>query len=65
MAGRAPGGLARVARRLLAFSAVGISRPARRPNDSAHRHGPHQNHDQDGDQDQHADTHRVPAAAAR
>ena len=30
MAGRAPGRLARVARQLLAFNAVGISRPASR-----------------------------------
>jgi hypothetical protein len=43
MAGRAPGPLARAARRLLAFSAVGISSPARRPADGYHRreHRPH------------------------
>jgi hypothetical protein len=42
MAGRAPGQLARAARRLLAFSAVGISRPARRaPGQAGRRGGEH------------------------
>jgi hypothetical protein len=42
MAGRAPGQLARAARRLLAFSAVGISRPARRAPGEAGRRGGNQ-----------------------